>query len=82
MVLISITSDPNDFLTAPHPVLYNRGSNNGAKPVQNNWSNGATAAEGGEAGLAKTETTPGQDHVNNVNVNQPAPPDLVYIKLK
>ena len=85
MVLISITSDPNDFLTAPHPVLYNTSrvsstGNNGTKPVHNsNWSNGATAGNtGATVDSGQADTTPGHD--TNVNVNQPvAGPDLVYI---
>ena len=86
MVLISITSDPNDFLTAPHPVLYNtsRGSstgNNGSKPVHNsNWSNGA-GNTGATVDSGQAETTSGHD--TNVNVNQPAAgPDLVLVRLE
>lgn len=51
MVLISITSDPNDFLSAPPPDFYGRhivSSQPGGKPVHN-WSNG-TAGQAGNIG--------------------------------
>ena len=73
MVLISITSDPNDFLSAPPPDFYSRNIGSG-KPVHN-WSNGTGAVTvagniGGNNDKSGTRHRTNRHQSSNANVKQ------------